>query len=116
MARGSKPGERRGGRSPGVPNKVNREIKEIARQYGPAAIERAAKLAGLLNEGEGRAESEAAQIAAMNIVLERGYGKAPQPMTGNEDGGPIKHTVEVSFVGAKSSGAAGSVPRTVDAK
>lgn len=56
-------------------------MKEIASVYGPAAIERAAKLAGLVLEGDtpvGMALSEQAQISALNIILERAYGKAPQ--------------------------------------
>ena len=92
-----------GGRVKGVPNKVTLELKDIARKYGPDAIRKAAKLAGLVEDGTGKAESEAAQIAALNIVLERGYGKAPQTVTGDEDGGPIKHAVEVTFVGTGKS-------------
>lgn len=91
MARGSKPGERRGGREKGTPNKATREIKEIARQYGPDAIEALAKLGGL--KGEGAAESEQARISALNIVIERGYGKATQTIAGDADNPLQTHQV-----------------------
>mgnify|MGYP001559816713 CR=1 FL=1 len=74
-----------GGRKAGTPNKANAEIKDIAREWGPAAIMEAAKLAGLTNDGEGKAESEQARIAALNIILDRAYGKATQ-LLGTEDG------------------------------
>ena len=91
------------GRPKGSANKATLEIKAIAREYGPAAIKEAARLAGLTKNGEGKAESETARIAAMNIVLDRAYGKAPQVVDGDGDGGPIKHAVEVTFVGAGKS-------------
>lgn len=99
MSRGSKPGERRGGRKPGVPNKATAEIKEIARQYGPKAIKELAKLAGLDPAGKGKAESEQARIGALNAILDRGYGKAAQTVAGEGgEGEPtIKHVVEVLF-------------------
>jgi hypothetical protein len=90
---GKRPGA---GRKKGVPNKVTAEVKDIAQQYGAAAIEAAAKLAGLVvgkdGEPEGQAESEQARIAALNIILDRAYGKATQLVTG-EDGGPVKMEV-----------------------
>src|SRR5688572_25334426 len=87
MARGSKPGERRGGREKGTPNKATQDIKDIARQYGPAAIEQAAKLAGLI-EGAMAAESEAARVAALNMLLDRGYGK-PSQVLGSDPENPL---------------------------
>lgn len=86
MARGSSPGERRGGRQKGTPNKATQDIKEIAQQYGPAAIKQAAMLAGLI-EG-GAAESEAARVAALNILLDRGYGK-PSQVVGSDPENPL---------------------------
>lgn len=38
MPRGSQPGERRGGRAKGTPNKLTKEIREHARRYGPEAL------------------------------------------------------------------------------
>lgn len=75
---GSKPGERRGGRRKGTPNKATADIKVLAQQYTPAAIERLAVLGGLVNAGEGIALSEQAQVGALKELIDRGHGKAPQ--------------------------------------
>ena len=86
MAKG---GRRAGaGRKPGVPNKATVEIKDIARAYGPDAVKQAAKLAGLLDGGVGAAESEAARVAALNILLDRGYGK-PSQVIGSDPDNPL---------------------------
>jgi hypothetical protein len=45
MPRGSRPGERRGGRKAGTPNKATAEIKELAQVHGPEMIREAVKLA-----------------------------------------------------------------------
>lgn len=75
MARGgARPGERRGGRQKGTPNRVTADIKAAAQLHGAAALER---LAYLMTN----AESEAAQVAAAKEILDRAYGKAPQALT-----------------------------------
>jgi hypothetical protein len=89
VARGSKPGERRGGRQAGTPNKSTAEIKALAQKYGPLALK---ELARLLR----KAESEQARVAAAKELLDRAYGKAPQAITGDE-GGPIETRVILSF-------------------
>jgi hypothetical protein len=71
MARGSKPGERRGGRQRGTPNKATREISELAKGYAPAAVKELARLAT-------KAESETARVAAIDKLLDRAFGKARQ--------------------------------------
>lgn len=81
---GSRPGERRGGRQRGVPNKATREIKALAQKHGPAAIATLARLAK-------SADSDAAKIAAAKELLDRGYGKATQPLAGDPDGAPIAY-------------------------
>ena len=68
MPRGSKPGERRGGRKKGVPNKAGRELREVAQEHTPGAIK---TLAEICEKGE----SEAARVAAANALLDRGHGK-----------------------------------------
>lgn len=89
MARGgSKPGERRGGRAKGTPNKPNPDaeaMKEIARSYGPEAVRELAKLAGIAEDKTGKAESEQARIAALNGILDRGYGKPSQSIGGDPE-------------------------------
>lgn len=73
MPRGSKPGERRGGRKAGTPNHATAEIKDLARRHGPAALAELVRLAG-------NAASEAARVSAASIILDRAYGKsAPSP-------------------------------------
>lgn len=54
---------------------------------------RLAELAGFAVGEDGQklkaAESEAAQIAATKELLDRGYGKAAQPQTGEGGEGPV---------------------------
>ena len=81
---GAKPGERRGGRKAGVPNKATAEIRTLAREHGPAAIQELARLAK-------EAQSEQARISACNALLDRAYGRSqasqlieldlPEPLT-----------------------------------
>ena len=80
---GRRPGA---GRKPGVRNKVTREIKDIAQSYGPKAI----TLLWGLAEG---AESDAAKVAAIKEILDRGYGKASQLIAG-DPAAPIIHRIE----------------------
>ena len=88
--RGSKPGERRGGRQPGTPNKATVEIRDIAKQYAPEAM---AELARLARE----AESEQARVGAIKEILDRAYGKSTQPVSGDPDNPliPAKITIEL---------------------
>ena len=74
------------GRPKGSVNKTTREIKALAREYGPPAIARLAMLSGLMLPEKPGAESETAQIAAIKELLDRGYGKATQPLSGDPDG------------------------------
>ena len=78
-----KPAGNRGqGRKPGVPNKATRELREIAQKYTPAAMK---ELARLMTQ----AESEAARVAAIKEMFDRGYGKAAQALTGEGGEGPV---------------------------
>ena len=76
MRRGSKPGERRGGRQKGTPNKVTADLQEAAQVYTPAALK-------TLNDICVGGESEAARVAAANSLLDRGYGKPTAHVTGD---------------------------------
>ncbi len=96
MARGAKPGERRGGRVQGTPNKATVEIKDVARKHGPAIIEEAAKLAGVIDGGTGKAESEQARIAAMTLVMGYGYGK-PSQVVGSDPDNPLPAATKIEF-------------------
>lgn len=90
--RGSKPGERRGGRVKGVPNKATRTLKELAREYTPQALKTLAQIMVA-------SESDAARVAAANAILDRGYGKPSTVLTGDEDGGAIKTVSRIELIG-----------------
>jgi hypothetical protein len=66
------------------------EIKSLARAHTESAIN---VLAGVMNEPDA---PHAARVAAANSLLDRGWGKAPQAITG-EDGGPLTLVLK-SFV------------------
>ncbi len=83
MPRGSKPGEKRGGRKPGVPNKVGADVKAIALTYTQEAIQ------GLVALARSSETPPAARVTAWDKVLDRAVGKAPQAITG-DNGGPIE--------------------------
>jgi len=79
-------GQKTGGRKPGSLNKANREIRELAQQYGPEAIE---ALVAILKSPD---SPPAAKVASANSILDRGYGKPRQPMEhGGRDGAPIEY-------------------------
>lgn len=92
---GPKPGSPSGnpaGRPKGIPNKATLEIKDLARQYAPAALEEIARLA---REGK----TEQTRVAASKEILDRAYGRPAQSveMTG-KDGGPVLTAVKIQFV------------------
>lgn len=91
-------GKKTGGRAAGTPNKATGEAKDLARAYGPDAIKRAAEGAGLVKDEAGvivgRYESESAQMMALNTILDRAYGKAPQALTGEGGEGPVELLVQ----------------------
>jgi len=91
MARGSKPGERRGGRKKGSLNKATADIKALAQTYTSEAMER---LAVVMRTSD----SDAARVAAIQEIFERGHGKAPQPQTGEGGTGPIAHVHRIELV------------------
>jgi hypothetical protein len=74
MARGgSKPGERRGGRQKGTPNKSNADLRAIIDAVAdPEAL--VAELARLARE----AEREETRVAAISQLLDRRYGRPTQ--------------------------------------
>lgn len=70
MAKGIKTG---GGSRKGKPNKANADLRAIAQQYTKEAVE---KLVAIMRNGE----SEQARVAATKEILDRGHGKASQPL------------------------------------
>jgi len=70
MVRG---GKRAGaGRKTGVPNKVSRELREVARQYTEEAVD---ALVRVLRDKKAPAS---ATVAAATAILDRGHGKPTQ--------------------------------------
>ena len=80
-------GFKTGGRTKGTPNKATAEIRALAQQHGPAAIKRLAWLS--LN-----AASEQTQAFAAEKLLDRGYGRAIQSISSDQDN-PQK--IEISW-------------------
>lgn len=77
MARGQKTG----GRRKGSLNKATADVKALAQVYGKEAVE---TLALIMRTGQ----SEKARTSAATQLLDRGYGKPAQAITG-EGGGPL---------------------------
>lgn len=95
--RGSKPGERRGGRKAGTPNKATASIREAARAYTEEAI---LTLAEVMRDTEQPAK---ARVSAANALLDRGYGK-PSTVIGDEDGNPAEIVHRIILEGVSAGG------------
>ena len=66
--------------NPGGRPKVIAEVKELAREYTGEAIK---TLVSIMTNAKA---APAARVSAANALLDRGYGKPPQHITG--EGGP----------------------------
>lgn len=64
--------------------KVPQHIREMARALTEEAIGTAAEIM------RNPAETGSARMAAVNAILDRGWGKPSQPLDGDGEGGPIK--------------------------
>ena len=87
ISRASKGGARIGaGRKKGVPNKIVREVRELAQGYGEQAIE---VLADLMSN----AQSESTKVMAVKELLDRAYGKptSHSEVTGKDGKDLIAH-------------------------
>ena len=80
-----------GGRPKGSVNKATASIRELARKYAPDALEELSRLAR-------KADSETARVSAIKELLDRAYGKSPQPMDGDGEGGPILVVNKIELV------------------
>lgn len=98
MARGSKPGERRGGRTRGVPNKATASLKEYAGHYTFEAID------GLVAIARDAESPPQARVAAWDKILDRAAGKAPQALT-DADGSTLNIPAAIAFLITKAPGA-----------
>ena len=68
--------------NPGGRPRVVADIRDLARQHRETA------LAALVEIAE-RGENESARVAAANSLLDRGYGKPTQPLSGDDAMPPI---------------------------
>src|SRR2546421_9094453 len=66
-------GRKTGGRKAGTPNKLTAEIRDLVRADGPAIFKELVRLAF-------KSKSEQTRLGAMKEILDRAYGKAPQPL------------------------------------
>lgn len=69
------------------------DVRTLARGYTKMAIK---VLAGIAQKGT----SESARVNAATVLIERGWGKSPQPHTG-DDGGDIRVTIRTIVEGGK---------------
>ena len=72
-----------GGRTPGTLNKATKDIKALAAPYGEQAV---SELARIMTASE----SDAARIAAAKELLDRGFGKAKQPIDHSSTDGTMQ--------------------------
>jgi hypothetical protein len=73
------------GRPPGTPNKIHTDVKKLAQSFGPDAIRKLAEMGGLI-PGVKPATPNATQAYALDKLLDRAYGKAPQAHSLEGDG------------------------------
>lgn len=64
-------GRKTGGRSKGTPNKATADIKALAQVHAATAMTELARLAT-------KSDSDAARVAAIKELFDRGFGKARQ--------------------------------------
>ncbi len=83
--------------NPGGRPSAAKELRERIRERGEDLVE------GLLAIALDTAESGKNRIAATRELLDRGYGKSPQPIDGDGEGGPIAHSIAVSFIKPKAT-------------
>jgi hypothetical protein len=107
------PGQpKKGGRRKGSRNKVGANVRELARNYTQDAV---TTLGDIMND---KAAPEAARVMAADRLLDRGWGKAPQAITG-PDGGPpvdVNLTVVRDTIARKLARIAATTPRLLETK
>lgn len=91
-------GVKTGGRQKGTPNKTTADIKAVAQEFGPEAVKYLVEIA---RDGDA---PPAARVAAVKEILDRGYGKAKQPIVGDDESPAIRTISEIKLVGVKPDG------------
>lgn len=84
-------GYKTGGRKPGTPNKSTAAIKALAQEHAETVIVELARLAI-------ESESDAARVAAIKELLDRGFGKSPQAIVGDDDAPPVNLRTRIEIV------------------
>lgn len=79
---GTPKGQRFGGRQKGTPNKSTSALKLAAQKHTKAALQ---TIVTLMTAGD----SDQVRLAASRELLDRGYGKPNQAITGEDGKGPI---------------------------
>lgn len=74
------------GRPKGALNKVTADVRALAQKYGADAIE---TLSQIMKADD---QPAAARVSAAKEILDRAYGKSPQPIT-EGDGGSLSDAV-----------------------
>ena len=69
-------------------SKAAAEIKALAKKHSRAAIK---VLAAIMNQADGPAT---ARVSAAQALLDRGWGKAAQPVAGEDGGLPVLAKIE----------------------
>jgi hypothetical protein len=81
------------------------EIKALAKKHSKAAIR---VLAAIMNQADGPAT---ARVSAAQALLDRGWGKAAQPVAGEDGGLPVLAKIERVIVDAsKDTNSSGGHP------
>ncbi len=76
--------------------KTPTEIKSLARGHTATAIN---TLAGIMQQTDAPA---AARVSAATALLDRGWGKPTQPVSGDDDAPPLRFT-KIELVGVRPS-------------
>ena len=85
---GSKPGERRGGRKKGTPNKATAGLKAALQKHEGDLVTALVKLT--------KDDDPRVRLGAINACFDRGWGKPAQSVTGDA-GGPVTIVVDTGI-------------------
>lgn len=83
---GKRPGA---GRKPGPISALKKSLQELARPHAQLLLQELLKLA------TSPSEAGSVRVAAIKEILDRGYGKAPQAITGENGEGDAKLILQV---------------------
>jgi len=78
------------------------EIRSLARVHTESVLRTLAAIAA-------KSESDSARVAACGMLLDRGYGKAPQAHTGEDGEGAIEVVIRHILVGSRNAPAIDNV-------